>query len=324
MAGSALLRRWPALIIAALALAACAAPGSAGSAGTGGASASPAATGSTAGTRAVSEAPVPTDPSLVQTPAGTVAATTVPPLTSCTAGRLPTVVPGKLTVGTGSPAAAPWYTDDDPANGRGLESSVAYAIADGLGFPADKVSWTKVDRTGASAGTVTGFDLDLDRFTAPDAGTTTADYSTGYFAVTDSVIVRAGTAKPSSAAAVTALDLGAVPGVDTAALTSAGANTPKALDGEPAAVTALTAGAVQGVVVPTPAALALAADDPSVVVAGQLPSDPSSQPDQFKVLLPKGSALTGCVSAVIDRLRVEGELETFAATWVDPVAPPLR
>ena len=59
-------------------------------------------------------------------------------------------------------------------------------------------------------------------------------------------------------------------------------------------------------------------------VAGQLPSDPSSQPDQFKVLLTKGSALTGCVSAVIDRLRVEGELETFAATWVDPVAPPLR
>jgi polar amino acid transport system substrate-binding protein len=142
--------------------------------------------------------------------------------------------------------------------------------------------------------------------------------------VTDSVIVPAGATTPATAAAATALTLGAVPGVEAAALTGSGGAAPKPLADESAAMAALASKAVQGVVMPTPAAIALAADDPAVVVAGQLPSDPASQPDQFKALLPKGSALTGCVSAVIDRLRVEGELESFATTWVDPSAPRLR
>jgi polar amino acid transport system substrate-binding protein len=47
------------------------------------------------------------------------------------------------------------------------------------------------------------------------------------------------------------------------------------------------------------------------------------QPDQFKVLLPKGSVLIGCVSAAVDRLRVEGTLEQLARTWVDPQVPVL-
>ena len=41
---------------------------------------------------------------------------------------------GTLTVGTDKPAYPPYFEDDDPANGKGFESAVAYAIADKLGF----------------------------------------------------------------------------------------------------------------------------------------------------------------------------------------------
>ena len=59
---------------------------------------------------------------------------------------------GTLTVGTDKPAYEPWFVDDDPSNGKGFESAVAYAVADKLGFANAEVTWvvapasTAVDR----------------------------------------------------------------------------------------------------------------------------------------------------------------------------------
>ena len=308
-------QRLAALIAAAaLTLAACAASGTVTSAGTG--------TPPAASTAASSALAMPAQESLVQVPAGTVADTTVPALPTCNGKNVTTVSRGVLTIATGSPAESPWFVGDDPASGRGLEAAVASAIAGGLGFPSDHVRWTRVDRREASAGRTTNFDLDLDQFTAPDPGTTTADYSTGYYSITDSVLVPAGTSKPSSVAEIHKLGLGNAPG---AGASSSVSDVPRrGFVSDEAAVAAMMSHSIQGVVMPTPAALAAAAHNPDLVVAGQLPSDPNAQPDQFKALLPKGSALTGCVSATIDRLRAEGTLDTLAATWVSPMAPPLH
>lgn len=308
-------QRLAALIAAAaLTLAACAASGTVISAGTG--------TSPAVSTAASSASVTSAQQSLVEIPAGTVADTTVPALPTCTKAAVPTASAGVLTIATGSHGESPWFLGNDPASGRGLEAAVAYAIADGLGFPSDHVRWTRVDRREASAGRTTDFDLDLDQFTAPDPGTTTADYSTGYYAINDSILVPAGTSKPSSVAEIEQLGLGATPGAGASSSVSDGPR--RMFVSDEAAIAAMIAHSIQGVVMPTPAALAAAAHNPEVVVAGQLPSDPSAQPDQFKALLPKGSALTGCVSATIDRLRAEGTLGALAATWVTPVAPRLR
>ena len=45
---------------------------------------------------------------------------------------------GKLTVGTDKPAFPPYFEDDDPTNGKGFESAVAYAVAGELGFDAER------------------------------------------------------------------------------------------------------------------------------------------------------------------------------------------
>ena len=43
---------------------------------------------------------------------------------------------------TDKPAYPPYFEEDDPTNGEGFESAVAYAIGKQLGYPPAKVEWT--------------------------------------------------------------------------------------------------------------------------------------------------------------------------------------
>ena len=42
---------------------------------------------------------------------------------------------GTLTVGTDKPAYPPYFEDNDPTNGKGFESAVAYAVAKSSASP---------------------------------------------------------------------------------------------------------------------------------------------------------------------------------------------
>src|SRR5246127_2628971 len=48
---------------------------------------------------------------------------------------------GALTVATDKPAYPPWFEGNNPANGKGYESAVAYAVAKQLGFKNSQVKW---------------------------------------------------------------------------------------------------------------------------------------------------------------------------------------
>jgi polar amino acid transport system substrate-binding protein len=48
---------------------------------------------------------------------------------------------GVLTVATDKPAYPPWFSGNNPSNGKGYESAVAYAIAGQLGFTRSQVHW---------------------------------------------------------------------------------------------------------------------------------------------------------------------------------------
>ena len=63
---------------------------------------------------------------------------------ACDKASLALKTPGTLTVGTDKPAYPPYFEDDDPTNGKGFESAVAYAVAEQLGFAKDEVKWTVV------------------------------------------------------------------------------------------------------------------------------------------------------------------------------------
>lgn len=55
--------------------------------------------------------------------------------------ELPLKEPGKLVVHADQPLYEPWFVDNDPTNGQGFESALAYAIAERLGFAEDQVEW---------------------------------------------------------------------------------------------------------------------------------------------------------------------------------------
>jgi len=62
----------------------------------------------------------------------------------CAYENLTTVNPGMLTVGTDTPAYPPYFSDDDPTNGEGFESAIAYAVGSQLGFAPMDVKWEVV------------------------------------------------------------------------------------------------------------------------------------------------------------------------------------
>src|SRR5665648_1187905 len=82
---------------------------------------------------------------------------------------------------------------------------------------------------------------------------------------------------------------------------------------------ALTSGLVDAIVVDLPTALYItAAELENGVLIGQLPAGDS--PDQFGLVLDKGSPLTDAVTAAVDALRADGTLADLEAEWLTDAA----
>src|SRR4051794_34116890 len=68
-------------------------------------------------------------------------AKSTPAADACAKDQLKTAQSGQLTIGTDKPAFPPYFEDNDPTNGKGFESAVAYAIARKLGFEESEGKW---------------------------------------------------------------------------------------------------------------------------------------------------------------------------------------
>jgi len=252
--------------------------------------------------------------------------------TSCTPDGMDTLTAGTLTVGTDDPAYSPWFEDGDPSNGKGFESAVAYAVAEQLGYSADDVTWTTVGFNAAVQPGAKSFDFDINEFSITDERKEAVDFSSGYYDVTQAVVALNSNpaADASSVADLKDLRIGAqvgTTGYDAIVSQIDPVETPSVYDDTDKAKLALNNGQVDALVVDLPTALYMASaelDDGTVV--GQLPSDDAADPEQFGLLLAKGSALTSCVSQAVDALRSDGTLDDLANTWLTQAAgaPELR
>ena len=139
------------------------------------------------------------DSSDTSSSAGSAAAT--PAANACAKGRLDLCKPGTLTVGTDKPAFPPYFEDDDPTNGKGFESAVAYAVADELGFAKDEVKWTIVPFNSSYAPGPKQFDFDINQISITPQRAKRVDFSEPYFTAPQAVIALKG----SSAARATDL-----------------------------------------------------------------------------------------------------------------------
>ena len=81
----------------------------------------------------------------------------------CETDNLPLYQDGQLTIATDNPAFPPWFVDNDPTNGKGYESAVAYALAEQMGFTDDQVEWVKVRFNNSYKPGAKEFDFDINQ-----------------------------------------------------------------------------------------------------------------------------------------------------------------
>ena len=78
---------------------------------------------------------------------------------------------------------------------------------------------------------------------------------------------------------------------------------------------ALTNGQIDALVLDLPTAFQVQSELTDGVIVGQLPSG-TDKPEQFGIVLDRGSALTSCVSGAVDALRSDGTLTKLQQQWL--------
>jgi polar amino acid transport system substrate-binding protein len=246
-------------------------------------------------------------------------AAATPAAPSCEKADLDLVTGGQLTIGTDKPAFPPYFEDDDPTNGKGFESAVAYAIADQLGFDKSEVKWKVVPFNASFKPGPKDFDFDVNQISINEQRKRAVDFSAPYYTAPQGVIAPKG----SAAADVTSLselaDKTIGVQIGTTSLDAVNASIkpskqPKVFDDSNAVVTALKQGQVDAVVTDLPSAFYItAAQVPNAKIVGQF-SAPGG--DEWGALLEKDSKLTACVSQAIDKLKSSGDLEQITQKWM--------
>ena len=240
--------------------------------------------------------------------------------TRCTKDALATRVPGTLTVGTDNPAYEPWFSDNRPENREGFESAVAYAVAERLGYAPGDVAWTRVTFNNAIAPGPKAYDVDLNQFSITDERRSAVDFSSPYYLVRQTVIAlkTSPIAGATTIAALRGATLGAQVGTTSyQAITDVIRPTgrPQVFNSNDDAKKALQNGQLDGLVVDLPTAFYMtSAELDGAVIVGQLPQ--VGVPEQFGIVLDKGSPLTTCVTGAVDQLRVDGTLAGLEKQWL--------
>ncbi|WP_406329083.1 ABC transporter substrate-binding protein [Streptomyces sp. NBC_00203] len=250
---------------------------------------------------------------------------------TCAKGKLSTQTSGKLTIATDEPAYEPWFKDDKPANGKGFESAVAYAVAKQLGYDKSNVVWQSVPFNKAFAPGTKTFDFDINQVSISTERKKAVDFSSGYYDVRQAVIALKSSkaAKATSIADLKGLKLGAQ--VGTTSLNYINdvvkpTQQPAAYAKNDQAKSALKNGQIDAIVVDLPTAFYItAAEVTDAKIVGQFENQ-GGTPEQFGLVLDKGSALTSCVTKAVDALREDGTLAKIEKQWLSEAvdAPVLK
>ena len=231
------------------------------------------------------------------------------------------VNPGTLTIATGEPVFPPWMIDDDPTNGEGFESAVAYAVAEEMGFAEDQVEWVRTDFNAAIAPGEKNFDFNIQQYSITEERDEVVDFSEPYY-VTNQALVGY---EDSAVVGVTSIEdlkglrLGAQIGTTSFDYIESviQPDTPAAAyDTNVDAKSALDADQIDGLVFDLPTAyFVTAVEIEGSVIAGVFEVS-EELADEFGLLMGEGSELKPCVDEAIVALRDNGTLDDLAEEWL--------
>jgi polar amino acid transport system substrate-binding protein len=247
---------------------------------------------------------------------------------SCAKADLPVLKPGTLTIGTDSPAFEPWFSNNDPTNGQGFESAVAYAVAQELGFSHDQVTWVTVPFNSSYKPGAKNFDFDINQISITPARAKVVDFSDGYYQAAQAVLALEGTpgAGAKTLADLQGLRLGAQTG--TTSLTAIRDvikpdADPLVFEDTNAAKQALQNDQVDAILADLPTAFFISAVEiPNSTIVGQFQPE-TGQQEEFGMLFEKGSRLVPCVDEALASLEEDGTLDELEQRWLsDAVSVP--
>jgi polar amino acid transport system substrate-binding protein len=242
---------------------------------------------------------------------------------ACTPASLATQTKGALTVATDSPAYPPYFVNNDPANGKGFESAVAYAVAAKLGYSAAQVKWTKEPFDSSYAPGPKSFDFDINEISITPARSRVVDFSAPYYTNPQGVIVPSGSplAHVSTLAALRNANIGVQIGTTSLAAVTAlikPSSQPQVFNTSNDVVSAFKIHRINALVADLATAFQLTATSlPHTTIAGQF-SAPGG--DRWGLLLSKGSKLTPCVSQAVSALSSDGTLAKLSHRWIASAA----
>jgi polar amino acid transport system substrate-binding protein len=250
-------------------------------------------------------------------------------LSDCTPDTLETKAAGKLTVGTDKPAYPPYFEDNDPTNGKGFESAVAYAIADKLGFEPEDVTWTVVPFNSSYAPGPKDFDFDVNQISITPKRAEQVDFSEPYYEAEQAVVVKKGSDLEGVTSLSELADANIGVQIGTTSLDAVNeeiqpSSDPQVFDTSNDVVSALKNDQVDAIVIDVPTAFYLTAVQiPEATTIGQFAAPGG---DTWGALLEKDSPLTDCVSAAITALSDSGKLPAIEKQWMSDVtkAPVLQ
>jgi polar amino acid transport system substrate-binding protein len=244
----------------------------------------------------------------------------------CAYENLTTINPGMLTIGTDTPAYPPYFSDDDPTNGEGFESAVAYAVGSQLGFAPTDVKWEVVPFNTSYAPGEKNFDFDINQISITPERSEVVDFSDGYYTVNQAVVAF-NDSPIASATTITELKdakLGAQVGTTSLSFVTEvvqPTDEPYVFNDTNDAKSALQNGQIDGIVVDLPTAYYVTAaefDDSKIV--GQFQA--AAGGEEFGLLFQKGNPLVNCVNKALTTLKDSGELQEIQDAWLAGTSAP--
>ncbi|MFB6812093.1 ABC transporter substrate-binding protein [Streptomyces sp. NPDC056387] len=247
------------------------------------------------------------------------------PAPTCTVDGLALHEKGRLTVATDSPAYSPWFEDNTPANGKGFESAVAYAVAEKLGFQKDQVKWVVEPFAHSYAPGAKNFDFDINQISITPQRAQAVDFSSSYYKA-DQAILTLDNSKFASATSLAAFKDAKI-GVQVATTSYQAvldqlkpSQQPSVFNTTNDEVNALKNGQIDAIVTDLPTVFYLAgAELNNAKIVGQF-GYAGGTPEEFGLLLSKGSKLTPCVNKALDALKADGTLSKLTSQWLSASA----
>jgi polar amino acid transport system substrate-binding protein len=225
---------------------------------------------------------------------------------------------GTLTVATDKPVYPPWFQGNNPTNGKGYESAVAYAVAKQLGFTHGQVHWAYEPFNDSYAPGPKKFDFDVNEISYTAQRATAVTFSDSYYDVQQALVALKGTPIVSKH---TPADLKGYVFGDQIGTTSLAFITgqiqpthqPKVFQTLSVVKAALQTHQIAALVTDTPTAQFISSSEiPHSVMVAQFPSTG----EHYGLLFRKGNPLVTCVNKALATLKANGTLAALQKQYL--------